>query len=86
MYHIDANINIALDRQAERVRAVQAYGLPHRPARAASSYSMDDTDLSRRPAGQTRLSLALAVGVIGMLMAVVANTGWAGALVTSLVR
>ena len=42
MYPLDPNINAAVERQAERVRAVQAYGLRHDPEQAAPSWSPDD--------------------------------------------
>jgi hypothetical protein len=37
MYHPDPMINVALDRQAERVRKVQAVGLPQSVEWAASA-------------------------------------------------
>jgi hypothetical protein len=86
MVHSDLNINIALQRQAERVRAVQAYGVTHKSEPAATSWPIDDARPNRQPAGQTRLGLAIAVGVIRTLMAVAASTGGVGGLLASLVR
>ena len=73
MYHTDANINIAVERQAERVRAVQAYGLPH--GHSAPSWSIDDARSSQWPAAHMRLGLVMTILLIGMLLVVVASTG-----------
>jgi hypothetical protein len=86
MVHSDPNVNIAIERPADRVRAFQVYGQTYRPASAAPSCPMDDAHRSRRPAGLMKAGFVMVVLAIGMVMAVVANTGWACGLVTSLVR
>ncbi len=37
MYHIDSNINTAIERQADQVRAVQAFGTSQTPAAESRS-------------------------------------------------
>ena len=54
MYQIDANINTAIERQIEHVRAVKAYG------------SFDDGERSSR--SWTRLALAVAAPVALLLV------------------
>jgi hypothetical protein len=49
MYYSDPMKIIAVERQVERVRAVEAYGLPHMPKPAALSWPMDDAPRNWRP-------------------------------------
>ena len=86
MYSLDTNTNIAVERQAERVRAIQSIGLSHMPKPAAKSWPTDDAPHNWGPAGIVRAGLVMAVLAIGMLLAVAASTGGAGGLVAALVK
>jgi hypothetical protein len=68
MYNLDPNINTAVERQAERAHAVQAYGLPHKAENAALPGQMDRAPLGRVLASQTGRALAIACVVIGTLL------------------
>ena len=86
MYSLDTNTNIAVERQAERVRAVQAIGLSHTPEPAVQSWATDDAPPQAGLAGVVKVGLVMAVLAIGMLMVAIASIGGAGALVAALVR
>jgi hypothetical protein len=68
MYSLDANINTAVERQAERVRGVQAYGLSHKAEAAALPGQMGRALLGRVLAGQAGRALAIACVVIATLL------------------
>jgi hypothetical protein len=63
MYHSDPMINIAVEHQAERVRAVQAYGQTHRPATAAPSWPIDDRRHNWRPGRVMKAGMVMAAAV-----------------------
>ncbi len=60
MYQLDPNINSAVERQADRVRAVQAYGSGH----AASAWTNDEKGQTNRAAVQATLALAAAAPIV----------------------
>jgi hypothetical protein len=69
MFHIDPNTNTALQRQAERVRAVRAYGNTPRPEQFAPDWGAERPGPSRRV---RRMALALAaVAPIVLIVAAV---------------
>jgi hypothetical protein len=70
MYNLDPNINTALERQAERVRAVRAYGTSPETERSTLASAVEDRGPSRRV--RSRLAVALAAAVPIMLIVVVA--------------
>ena len=70
MYHLDPSINTALERQAERVRAVRAYGTSPESERSALASAVDDRGPSRRV--RSRLVVALAAAAPIVLIVVVA--------------
>jgi hypothetical protein len=63
MYQLDTNINTAIERQADRVRAVQAYGTRQMPAQAAPSWAVDDMGQTNPVARQATLALAAAASI-----------------------
>ena len=69
MYELDTNINIAIERRADQVRAVKAYGLPGTFDPAAPSWAADES--TRRMNAVARvvtLSLAAATPIVLILV------------------
>jgi hypothetical protein len=63
MYSLDPNINTALDRQAQRVRAVAAYGRSHTPKPADQSWLMDDAPRNWGPGRVMKAGMVMAAAV-----------------------
>jgi hypothetical protein len=64
MYSSDSNTNCAIELQADRVRAVQAYGSRQMPEDAASSWAVDDIGQTNPVARKATLALAVAAPVV----------------------
>jgi hypothetical protein len=64
MYNFDTNINTAIERQADRVRAVQAYGSRQSAAQSAPSQRSDGQGGTSRIAGKATLALAAAAPIV----------------------
>jgi hypothetical protein len=60
MYTFDTNTNTAIERQADRVRAVQAYGLRQGHEQAAPAWTADSPRRTSSVAGKATLALAAA--------------------------
>ena len=69
----DAMISVSLDRQAEKVRAVQAYGSSRTTAPAAQDWQMDQAPRAAWPVAQIGGALVAGMAVIGMLLVYVAR-------------
>jgi hypothetical protein len=63
MYQLDTNINAAIERQADRVRAVNAYGSRQATRHAAPSWPTDATGQTNPVARQATLALAGAASI-----------------------
>ena len=63
MYPLDPNINVAVERQAERVRAVQAYGLRQDLEQSAPSWSPDNAARPNRAVSIAAIVLAAAAPI-----------------------
>jgi hypothetical protein len=63
MYQLDTNINTAVEHQADRVHAVQAYG----SRQAASQWTADSQGQPSRIAVKATLVLAAAAPVVALL-------------------
>ena len=63
MYQLDTNINTAIERQADRVRAVQAYGTRQMPEQAAPSWAVDERGQTNPVARKATVALAVAVPI-----------------------
>ena len=68
MYTFDLNTNTAIERQADRVRAVRAYGSHSDSQPAASSWTHERT--GRTSPISARAALALAAAAPGLLIVV----------------
>jgi hypothetical protein len=69
MYSFDTNINTAIERQADRVRAVQAYGSRRSAAaQSAPSQSADGQGGMSRMAGKATLALAAAAPIVVLVV------------------
>ncbi len=86
MDYPDAMIKIALERQVEWVRQVQACGATHRPEQAAPAWSPSAVRGNRRPAGLTRAGHLLAALLIVLLLALACSTAGAARLWISVIR
>jgi hypothetical protein len=64
MYSFDSNTNCAIELQAARVRAVQAYGTRQMPEQAAPSWAVDDMDQTKPVARKATLALAAAAPIV----------------------
>jgi hypothetical protein len=62
MYSLDTNTNIAVERQAERVRAVRAVGRAQMP-KAGQSWSMDDAPRAWGPGDLMKAGMVMAASV-----------------------
>ncbi len=71
MYHIDPNINVALERQAERVRAVRTYGQTPPSAHDNRAYLAEALISGQPPALHRRWS-QLVTGLVIFGLAVLA--------------
>ena len=60
MYQLDTNNNTAIERQADRVREVQAYGT----GQPASAWTADNKGQTNRAAVQATLALAAAAPIV----------------------
>ena len=63
MYTFDTNTNTAIERQADRVRAVQAYGLRQGHEQAALAWTADSSRRANSVAGKVTLALAAATPI-----------------------
>ena len=70
MYHHDPNINTAIERQADRVREVRAYGSNER---AAPTRPAGEMGQSKRVARKAILALAAAVPIVLIVAVVLAR-------------
>ena len=86
MYSLDTNLNIAVERQAERVQAVQAVGQTRLQNRATQSWGADAAPRASKLAGVMKAGLVTAVLAIATLLVVMASTGGAGGLVVALIK
>ncbi len=77
MYHIDPNLNTALERQAERVRAIRAVGQTQPREPAAAVWLNTDRPSHPQRGRRRRWWPAVAVLLIGLALALVAWTGTA---------
>ena len=64
MYSFDSNTNAAIELQADRVRAVQAYGTRQMPEDAAPSWAAEGTSRTRPVARKATLALAAAAPIV----------------------
>lgn len=64
MYQLDTNINTAVERQADRVRAVQAYGSRQGQENIAPSWTPDGASRPNLVARKAVLVLAAAVPIV----------------------
>ena len=64
MYSFDSNTNCAIELQAARVRAVQAYGTRQVPEDAAPSWAVDEIGQTRPVARKATLALAAAAPIV----------------------
>ena len=64
MYSFDSNTNCAIELQADRVRAVQAYGTRQMSEQAAPSWAVDDTGQTNPVARKAILALAVVAPVV----------------------
>ena len=63
MYQLDTNINTAVERQADRVRAVQACGTGH----AAAAWTTGDNGQTNTSAAKAIVALAAAAPIVALL-------------------
>ncbi len=68
MSYPDANIQAALERQAERVRAVQAVGADQGALQGAEVGPVAESAARRWAVGRARRTLAMAGVVVGLLL------------------
>jgi hypothetical protein len=73
MYSLDPNLNTAVDRQAQKVRNVQAYGTSPKAGRAAQDWETSDTPHGAWPVGRIVGALAMAAVVVGIVVVYVAR-------------
>ena len=73
MNHIDPMISIALDRQAEKVRNVQACGTSGKSRLAGQSWQMTEETRGAWPVARMVSGLAVAAVVVGLLLVYVAR-------------
>ena len=64
MYSYDSNTNCAIELQAARVRAVQAYGTRQMPENAAPSWAADEMGQTKPVARKATLALAAAAPLV----------------------
>jgi hypothetical protein len=64
MYSFDASINTAVERQADRVQAVQAYGTRQTAAQFGPSQTTNGKRGMSRFAGKATLALAAAAPIV----------------------
>jgi hypothetical protein len=64
MYSNDMNINIAMERQADRVHAVQAYGTTETSEQPALTWPVRDMAPAQRVARRAVLALATAAPIV----------------------
>jgi hypothetical protein len=64
MYSYDSNTNCAIKLQADRVRAVQAYGTRLMPERAAPSWAVDAMGQTKPVTRKATLALAAAAPIV----------------------
>ena len=64
MYSSDSNTNCAIELQAARVRAVQAYGTRQMHEDAAPSWAAEDMGQTKPVARQATLALAAAARIV----------------------
>ena len=86
MYSVDTNINIAVERQSERVQAVKSVGLSRLQNGATRSWGADAAPRASKLAGAVKAGLVTAVLAIGTLLMVIASTGGVGGLVIALAK
>jgi hypothetical protein len=72
MFHIDPNINAAVERQAERVRAVRAVEYSPVPERFAPHSAAEDNGLSQRARNGVAVALAASVPIVLIVATMVA--------------
>ena len=68
MYQLDININTAVERQADRVRAVNAYSSRQTAHQSAPSWAEDGATQPNRIAGRVTLALAVAAPVVTLMV------------------
>ena len=71
MFHIDPNINTAVEIRAERLRALRAANYIPVPERFAPDWGAEDAGLSKRVRRGVTLALAAAVPVVLIVALVV---------------
>ena len=64
MYSIDTNTNTAIERQADRVRAVNAYGTGKNAAHAAAEWGAEAQGAPSALRGKLTLALAAVAPVV----------------------
>jgi hypothetical protein len=64
MYQLDTNINTAVERQANRVRAVKAYGSHLATEQAGPSWAVDDMGQTNPVARKATLAVAVAAPIV----------------------
>ena len=74
MYHTDPNINLSVERSAERRRAVQSYGLRGGTDSTPSSDETGHDAAVQRLAIKFAAALLAAIAFVGLVLAV---QGWA---------
>ena len=64
MYSYDSNTNCAIELQAARVRAVQAFGSRQMPEQTAPTWAVDDRGQTKPVARKATLALAAAAPIV----------------------
>jgi hypothetical protein len=84
MYHPDPNINVAVERQSDRVRSVRAFRDAHQPE--VPLWARSDEERWPWPARRMRMVFVLGTLLGGLALIVVFNAEGVGNWLVTLIR